>query len=64
MLEPRKTDVPPPVQIELEIDLVRRLRPEAARRGVSVAALVRDLLDVVAADQLVDAILDDTDSES
>ncbi len=50
------------MQIELELDLVRRLRPEAARRGVSVAALVRDLLDVVAADQLVGAILDDNDS--
>jgi hypothetical protein len=33
-------------------------RPAAARRGKSVAALVHELLDVVAADQLVEAILD------
>ncbi len=63
MLEPRKNGVPPPLLIELELDLVRQLRPAAARRGLSVAALVRDLLDVVAADQLTDAILDDANVE-
>ncbi len=53
--------VPPPLTVEVAPDVIRGLRPEAARRGLSVAALVRDLLDVVAADQLVGAILDDAD---
>jgi hypothetical protein len=35
------------------------LRPEAARRDVSVDRLVRDLLDVIAEDKLATAILDD-----
>ncbi len=61
MLEPHKIGTRPPMLLELEHELVRKLRPEAARRGLSVAALVRDLLDVVAADQLVGAILDDAD---
>jgi hypothetical protein len=63
MLEPRKNGVPLPLQIEIEPSVVRQLRPAAARRGLSVAALVHDLLDVVAMDKLADAILDDVDLE-
>jgi hypothetical protein len=42
---------------------VVRLRPEAARRDVPVARLIRDMLDVIAADQLTTAILDDLPRE-
>jgi hypothetical protein len=50
---------PPPVVIELDRDLVRRLRPQAAKREYSVAGLARRLLEMIAADDLVGAILDD-----
>jgi hypothetical protein len=63
MLEPHKIGVPAPLRLEIEPDVVRQLRPEAARRGLSVAALVREVLDVVAADGLVGAILDDANTE-
>jgi hypothetical protein len=62
MLEPRKIGVPAPLHLEIEPDIVRRLRPEAARRDVSVTSLVHQLLDVVVEDQLVGAILDDADT--
>jgi hypothetical protein len=55
--------VPPPLLVEVAPDVIRGLRPAAARRGLSVAALVHDLLDVVAMDKLTDAILDDVDLE-
>jgi hypothetical protein len=45
--------------IELDHALVVRLRPKAARRDVPVVRLIHDLLDVIAADQLTGAILDD-----
>jgi hypothetical protein len=48
-----------PALFEIEHDLITRLRPEAARREVSVDRLIRDLLDVIVDDQLTTAILDD-----
>jgi hypothetical protein len=45
--------------IELEHDLVVRFRVEAAKRETTVPQLIRDLLDVIAADGLTTAILDD-----
>jgi hypothetical protein len=45
--------------IEFEHDLVVRFRVEAARREMTVPQLIRDLLDVIAADGLTTAILDD-----
>lgn len=45
------------VAIELDSDLIRRLRRDARERGVLATRLVRD--DVVERDQLVGAILDD-----
>jgi hypothetical protein len=50
-----------PLVIELDHALVVRLRPKAARRDVPVVRLIHDLLDVIAADQLTGAILDDGD---
>jgi hypothetical protein len=50
--------------IELDRDLVLRLRPEAARRDVPVTRLIHDLLDVIVADRLTTAILDDGDLPS
>jgi hypothetical protein len=50
---------PAVVTIEVEHAVVARLRVEAARREVPVKSLIRDLLDVIAADQLTGAILDD-----
>jgi hypothetical protein len=47
-----------PTVIEVHA-LVVRLRPEARRRDMPLARLVRDLLDRIADDQLVDAVLDD-----
>ena len=55
---PRANDA---TMIEVDHALVTRLRPEAARRDVPVNRLLHDLLDVIAADQLTTAILDDGD---
>jgi hypothetical protein len=49
----------PPALVEVDHDLVVRLRPEAARREVSVNRLIRDLLDIIVDDKLTTAILDD-----
>jgi hypothetical protein len=49
----------PFVTLEIERTVVARLRREAARRDLPVKALVRDLLEVIAEDQLVNAVLDD-----
>ena len=45
--------------IELDHDLVVRFRVEAAKRERTVSQLIRELLDVIAADRLTTAILDD-----
>jgi hypothetical protein len=49
----------PPMTVEVGHDLVVRLRPEAARRDLPVKTLIGDLLDVIAPDALVTAVLDD-----
>jgi hypothetical protein len=54
----RKGPGPMVVTIELDAGLVTALRPEAARRGVTVPRLARDLLDTIATDRLVRAVLD------
>jgi hypothetical protein len=51
----------PPMTVEVDHSIVVSLRPEARRRDVPVARLVRDLLDRVGAEPgLVGAILDDS----
>jgi hypothetical protein len=45
--------------IEVDHDVIMLLRKEAAMRDVPVDRLIRDLLGVIAADQLTAAILDD-----
>jgi hypothetical protein len=45
--------------IELDPSVVLRLRPAAAERGVTVPGLIRDLLDRIVEDDLVQAVLDD-----
>jgi hypothetical protein len=45
--------------VELDHDLVFLFRAEAAKRDTTVPQLVRDLLEVIAADKLTTAILDD-----
>ncbi len=45
--------------IEIDRDLVVLLRKEAAQRDMPVNRLIRDLLGVIATDQLTAAILDD-----
>jgi hypothetical protein len=47
------------LNIAVEFDIIRRLRPAAAARDMPVTRLIRELLDVVAQDDLVAAILDD-----
>ncbi len=45
--------------VELPRDLRPQLAPHAAARGVSVQTLIRELIQAVADDAMVDAILDD-----
>jgi hypothetical protein len=47
------------ITIGFSREVLARLRPEAARRNVSVSQLVRDLVETVSRDRLVGAILDD-----
>ena len=56
---PTQAQTRAPAKIEVEHDLITRLRPEAARREVTVNRLIRDLLDVIVDDKLTTAILDD-----
>jgi len=49
----------PATIIEFDHAVVLRLRPEAARRGITVVQLARDLLDRIADDDLTRAVLDD-----
>jgi hypothetical protein len=45
--------------IEIEHDVIVKLRIEAARREKTVQQLIRTLLDVIVTDRLTTAILDD-----
>jgi len=45
--------------VEIDHDLVLAFRKEAAKRDVSTDRLIKDLLGVIATDQLTAAILDD-----
>lgn len=45
--------------VEVPEDLKKRLRPHAARRDTTVAALAQTILETVAESDLVDAVLDD-----
>jgi len=45
--------------IEIDHDVIVGFRKEAEKRCVSVSRLIKDLLGVIAADQLTAAILDD-----
>jgi hypothetical protein len=47
------------IEIELAGDSIIHFRREAMRRDTSVARLVHDLIDAIAADGLTTAILDD-----
>jgi hypothetical protein len=47
------------IAIEIEHAIIVRFRREAARRDMSATNLIHDLLDVIAADGLTGAILDD-----
>jgi hypothetical protein len=47
------------VLIEIDREIVRRLRPAAVARGTTVVEIAREVLEVVASDRLVDAVLDD-----
>jgi hypothetical protein len=49
----------PPVLLKVEHGIVVRLRREAARRDWPVERLISELLDAIATDRLVDAVLDD-----
>jgi hypothetical protein len=50
---------PRTVMVEIDERVVWSLRGEASRRDVPVARLIHDLLDIIAADRLTTAILDD-----
>jgi hypothetical protein len=53
---------PPTLTLEVGGDLVLAYRREAARRGVPVRTLICSILDTIAADRLVDAVLDDREA--
>lgn len=45
--------------LRLEPEVIVRLTPGAEARGISVKQMIADLLDVIASENLADAILDD-----
>lgn len=45
--------------VTVSLSTLERLRPHARRRDLSVEALVRAIVDVVALEEMVDAVLDD-----
>jgi hypothetical protein len=49
--------------VSVHRETLEELRPHADRRGVSAAVLARRLIELVAADDMVDAILDDLPSQ-
>lgn len=57
---PSKPELPPHLTaIEVDAGVVKRLRPEATRRQLSVPALINNILVVTVEDKLTTAILDD-----
>lgn len=59
---PRGRYMPSPQNtVEMDVNTIRALRPHAARRSTTVAHLAKQLLAVLADDNLVDALLDDAD---
>jgi hypothetical protein len=50
---------PPYTAVEIDRDLIRALRPEAASRAISVQRLIREILETIVTERLVDAVLDD-----
>ena len=57
----REPELPSWNTVAIDHDVLRALRPHAARRNVTVTALARQLLATLADDDLVDALLDDAD---
>jgi hypothetical protein len=57
-------DQRPPTVVEIAHNTVLSLRREAAKRETTVERLARELLDVIAADGLVGAVLDDRPADS
>lgn len=45
-------------------DILDRLRPDAERRGISVNELARRIVEAVAEDRMVDAVLDDGEADA
>jgi len=59
-MHPSQAEAPPrTTTVEIDRELVLAFRKEAAKRDVSTDRLIRDLLGIIAADQLTAAILDD-----
>jgi hypothetical protein len=52
----------PLVRVELDPAIVQPLRKEAAHRDTTLQRLIADLLDAIATDGLVTAVLDDEQS--
>ncbi len=57
--EPRGLTTEGGQAVVVSLDALRALRPHAAKRNLSVNALVRRLIDTVADEGMVDAVLDD-----
>lgn len=59
--QPRSVREPRTLRTDAQFDMSTRqkLRPFAARRGISLEALILQIVDTVAEEGLVDAILDD-----
>lgn len=50
--------------IVVPIDVLDTLKPHATKRGISVNALVRRIVETVSDDDLVDGVLDDLETEN
>jgi hypothetical protein len=61
MVEQRTRDTPDTVAVPIPLAAIRALRPAARLRDTTVPRLIADVIEAVAADGLVGAVLDDHD---
>jgi hypothetical protein len=58
-MEPHASERPVTITIDVDRDILMKLRPDAVLRDTPVTRLINDLLKTIAADRLVTAVLDD-----
>lgn len=50
--------------VEIEVATLERLAPHAFRRGLSIRELVRQMIETIVDDEMVDAVMDDGATET